>query len=103
MMKKKLKSCLIGVLFIGLAGVYFASRQIWLQSLPHDAMPACLPAIDVLIRYFPWTDVVSAFLWGSADCTEITWQWLGLSLPMWSVVYFISVFCATAVVYYRYR
>src|SRR3989338_192290 len=41
-------------LFFSLAGSYFASRQLWLQSLPPDQTPSCLPDLSVLLRYFPW-------------------------------------------------
>ena len=76
------------------AGFYFAARQLWLISLPHDQIPACVPGLTILIHYFPWKDVAHALFWGSGDCTEITWSWLGISLPMWSALYFIAVIIA---------
>ncbi|MDX1838708.1 disulfide bond formation protein B [Legionella taurinensis] len=76
------------------AGFYFAARQIWLQSLPPEQTPACLPGLDVLIRYFPWQDVVHALLLGAGDCAEITWSWLGLSMPAWSALYFFAMILA---------
>ncbi|HIF0345300.1 TPA: disulfide bond formation protein B, partial [Legionella pneumophila] len=39
---------------VACAGLYFSSRQLWLQSLPSDQAPACMPGLDVLIQYFPW-------------------------------------------------
>jgi len=80
---------------VALAGVYFAGRQLWLQSLPPDQLPSCLPGMDVLLRYFPWTDVLHALFFGAADCGEVTWQWLGLSMPGWSLLYFAGVLLAT--------
>jgi protein dithiol:quinone oxidoreductase len=79
-------------LLVALGGIYFACRQLWLQSLPADQLPACLPGLDVLLRYFPWRDVLHALIWGAADCGEITWQWLGISMPGWSGLYFGGVF-----------
>lgn len=76
---------------VALAGLYFAGRQVWLQSLPTDQLPACMPGMDVLMRYFPWRDIVHTLLFGAADCGEITWQWLGLSMPAWSVLYFAGL------------
>lgn len=75
-------------LFFATAGAYFAGRQLWLQSLPPDQTPACLPDLSVLIRYFPWQDVAQALFWGAGDCAEISWQWLGLSMPAWTLIYF---------------
>lgn len=81
-------------IIIAVAGLYFASRQLWLQSLPPDELPACLPGLDVLIRYFPWQDVLHALIWGAADCGEVHWQWLGLTMPAWCAIYFTSILIA---------
>lgn len=81
-------------MIIALAGLYFASRQLWLQSLPDNQIPACLPGLDVLIRYFPWQDIVHALIWGAGDCAEVSWQWLGLPMAAWSALYFIAMFFA---------
>lgn len=76
-------------LIAGLGGLYFAGRQIWLQMQGTEALGACLPGFDVLIHYFPWPDIIKAFLMGAADCGEVTWQWLGLSMAAWSALYFV--------------
>lgn len=76
-------------------GLFFALRQIWLQSLPPGSAPACMPDMSVLIHYFPWQDVLHAFIWGAGDCAQIPWQWLGLSLAGWSLVYFVVLALAT--------
>lgn len=95
---------LIGILqlLVGLSGVYFASRQLWLQSLPPDQMPACLPGLDVLIRYFPLKDVLHALFWGTADCGETSWTWLGFSMPAWSLFYFLSYLIMVFLLHLRF-
>ncbi len=75
-------------LLAGLGGLYFAGRQIWLQMQGTEELGACLPGFDVLIHYFPWPDIIKAFFIGAADCGEVTWQWLGLSMAAWSFLYF---------------
>ncbi|WP_028388240.1 disulfide bond formation protein B [Legionella fairfieldensis] len=82
---------------IALGGVFFATRQMWLQSLPANQTPACMPGLEVLIQYFPWQDVLRTLLWGTEDCAEISWQWLGLSMPAWSTLYFLGMLFATLV------
>lgn len=74
---------------VALLGFYFASRQLWLQSLPVTEAPSCLPGLDAMIYYFPLSVVLKAFFWGTTDCSEVTWRWLGLSMPIWAAVYFI--------------
>jgi disulfide bond formation protein DsbB len=86
------KGLLCAELIIGLAGLYFAGRQIWLQQPPIQDLPACLPGLDILLRYFPWSDILQAFFFGAADCHEVSWQWLGLSMAAWSSVYFLLFF-----------
>lgn len=81
---------LIFQLVIGIAGIYFSGRQLWLQTLPADQLPACLPGMNVLLQYFPWKDILHAMFLGAADCGEINWQWLGLSMPAWSALYFAT-------------
>lgn len=88
---------LLTQLALTLLGLYFGSRQLWLLSLPTDQVPACLPGLSVLIHYFPWHETVRALVWGSGNCTEIRWTWLGLSIPAWSVVYFAGVAIATVI------
>lgn len=86
---------------LALLGIYFAARQMWLMSLPSSEIPACLPGLSVLVHYFPWHETVRALVWGSGNCTEIRWTWLGLSIPAWSIVYFVCVAIATVMAYFR--
>lgn len=91
----------ISVLQIILAflGAIFAFRQLWLQSLPAGHAPACMPGLDIMIRYFPWKTVLQTLLWGSGDCAETTWRLLGISMAGWSAMYFIFMFLAGCVVF----
>jgi len=84
-----------GQIFFALSGIYFSGRQLWLQSLPADSAPACMPGIDVLIKYFPWQDILHALFWGAGDCAEVSWQWLGLSMPAWTFLYFFLMLTAS--------
>lgn len=81
-------------------GFFFATRQMWLQSLPADQAPMCMPGLDVLMRYFSWDVVLKALFWGTADCGEITWRWLGLSMPAWSALYFAALLLASGIVFW---
>ena len=75
---------------ISCAGLYFSLRQLWLQSLPPEKVPACMPGLDVLIHYFPWQSVARALFWGSGDCSEIS-RVLGVSMPVWAALYFFMM------------
>lgn len=82
-------------------GIYFSSRQLWLQSLPADQAGVCLPGLDMLVRYFTWHDIMKALLLGSGECGQITVTWLGLSMAAWSFGYFMMVLLLTVVVLWR--
>jgi protein dithiol:quinone oxidoreductase len=87
--------------FVACAGLFFALRQLWLQSLPPEAAPSCMPGLDILIRYFPWQDVARALFWGSGDCAEATWSFLNISMAGWAAVYFFLMAMAGLFLYYR--
>lgn len=89
--------------FIASAGLFFALRQLWLQSLPSGSAPACMPGLDILIHYFPWQDIVHALLWGSGDCAEAAWRFLGISLAGWSALYFLFIDLVLLFLYGRKR
>ena len=80
----------IGVL-IATAGGYFSSRQLYLQSLPADQVPACGPSIDFILNTFPLMEALQILLRGDGNCAEVAWRFLGLSIPAWTLVAFISL------------
>lgn len=90
-------------LIIAAAGLFFASRQLWLQSLPPNSVPACMPGMDILIRYFPWKTIVHTLLWGAGDCAEVAWSFWGISMAGWSAIYFLFIFMISGFLFWRTR
>lgn len=74
-------------LFSGV-GLALAGRQLWLQSLPADQVPACGPSVDYLLEVLPWFEVLTTAIQGTGDCAEVVWRFLGLSIPGWTAVFF---------------
>ncbi len=74
-----------------LFGLYFALRQLWLQSLPAHMEAVCLPGLELLVRYLPWRDLLKLMFLGSPACNEILWQAWGFSIAAWSALYFSVV------------
>lgn len=81
-------------LIIAGAGALFAARQIWLQALPKDQVPACGMGIGYMMETLPFTDVVRKVLEGSGECAEKGWVFLGLSIAGWTFVFFVSMIAA---------
>ena len=77
-------------------GGYFSIKQLRLQSLPEDKVPACGPPADYLFDAFSVSEAISMLLRGDGNCAEVQWQLLGLSMPGWVLVAFIG-FAAVAI------
>ena len=76
------------------AGAAFAARQIGLQALPKDQVPACGMGLDYMMSTLPFTDVIRRVLEGSGECAEKAWVFLGLSIAGWTFVFFASMIAA---------
>jgi len=76
---------------IALIGASVASRQLWLQSLPEDQVPACGPGIDYMLEVFPLLEVIEMAIRGTGDCAKVQWTLAGLSIPGWSLIAFLAI------------
>ena len=74
-----------------LTGAGIAGRQVWLQHLPADQVPACGPGLDYILDTFPMAQALKMILGGSGECAEVQWQFLGLSIAAWSLFCFIAL------------
>lgn len=74
-----------------LVGAGFSIRQLYLQSLPADQVPACGPDINYMFENFPLGEVLGAMTRGTGDCAAVAWSFLGLSIPGWALVGFAGV------------
>lgn len=83
----------LGMLF-ALAGGAVSARQVWLQSLPEDEVPACGPGIDYILDTFPFMDALRVMLVGDGNCAEVSWSLLGISIPGWTLIGFIVLLAA---------
>ena len=90
----------LGLLTSG-TGAGLSSRQLWLQSLPADQVPACGPSLDYLVDVFPLTQVLSMVLEGDGDCAEVVWRFLGVSIPGWTLVGFLVLIVICTFVFLR--
>ena len=80
-----------------MVGGGFSIRQLWLQSLPADQVPACGPDLQYMLEVFPLSDVLIAMTSGTGDCAEVAWSFLGLSIPAWTLVGFFILFASCAI------
>ena len=78
-----------------MAGGATAIRQIWLQNMPADELPSCLPSLEYMMDALPFQEIARLVLHGTAECAEVGWTLMGLSIPEWTLLAFIAmvVFC----------
>ncbi|MDU9396440.1 disulfide bond formation protein B [Pseudomonas sp. zfem003] len=75
-------------LLFAAGGAATAGRQVWLQGVPADQLPACLPSLEFMMEALPFQEIVKLMLHGTADCAEVTWTLFGMSIPEWSLLAF---------------
>jgi disulfide bond formation protein DsbB len=77
-------AALIGLAALTTVGV--AARHLYVQSLPPGAVPSCGAPLNVMLQFQPLTEVVRKVLVGGAECQEISWRFLGLTMPGWVLI-----------------
>jgi disulfide bond formation protein DsbB len=88
-----------GLFILGaLAGTAIAGRHVWLQSLPPNLVPDCGMGLNYMLETLPFFEVLSEVFYGSGECADINWAFLGLSMPSWSLLWYIGLAIATIVV-----
>ena len=73
------------------AGAALATRQVWLQALPKDQVPACGMGLSYMLDTLPFIDVLRRVLEGSGECAEKGWVFLGLSIAGWTLAFFFTI------------
>jgi disulfide bond formation protein DsbB len=81
---RRIYAALIGLTAAG--GIGVAARHVWLQNLPPDAVPACGPGLDTILERFPLSEALALVFAGSGECADVSWRFLGLSMPAWVLI-----------------
>jgi protein dithiol:quinone oxidoreductase len=76
------------LLFAG-AGLAAAARQVYLQTLPPDQLPPCAPNLSYILEKLSWIDAFKFLTRGSADCVQVKWTLLSLTIPEWTLGFFL--------------
>lgn len=69
-------------------GIGIAGRHVWIQLNP-PPMPACGAPLSFMRETMSTPDVIRKVLTGTGDCGTVDWTFLGLSMPMWSLAWFV--------------
>ena len=77
------------LLVIACVGAAIAGRQVWLQHLPANQVPACGPGLQYMLEQFPLGQALQKILAGSGECAEAGWRFIGLTIADWSLLWFV--------------
>ncbi|MBT8058624.1 MAG: disulfide bond formation protein B [Xanthomonadales bacterium] len=86
------------VILGGATGMAIAGRHLWLQSLPADQVPDCGMGLNYMLDTMPFLQVLQEVFYGSGECAEVYWRFLGLSMPGWTFVWYLVFTIGTIVV-----
>ena len=84
-------------------GAAIAARHVWLQSLPPDQVPACGPGLSYMLEQFTLMRMLEKVLAGSGECAEAGWRFLGLTIPGWSLLWFVLLGAFVILLAWRVR
>ena len=82
----RIYSFMIGI--SSLAGALVAIRQVWLEYSPNRAA-SCHVAANALLSHLPQVDFVNDYLLKAPDCATDIWKLFGLSMPTYSIIFFV--------------
>ncbi len=79
----------------GIWGLITAGRHLWLQHLPPDQVPECGPGFAFMVEYFSWAEAIREAFVGAGECAEVDWAFLGLSMPAWTLIWYVVLMIIT--------
>lgn len=82
-------------------GAAIAGRHLWLQSLPPGEAPACGPSLGYMFDTFPLGEAIELLLKGDGNCAEVSWSFLGITMPGWALVWFVAIILLAFVLLFR--
>jgi disulfide bond formation protein DsbB len=83
----------VGLLF-AVGGAIAAGWQVWLQHQPIGTAETCVPGLDYLFAMLPTYKAIAVIFSSPANCAEVTWRLWGVSMPGWSLFFFIILILA---------
>ena len=57
--------------------------------------------LNYMLETLPFTEVLAEVFHGSGECAEVAWSFLGLSMPNWSLLWYIGLTVMTLLVVFK--
>ncbi|RMH89531.1 disulfide bond formation protein B [Lysobacter pythonis] len=68
-------------------GGMIAGRHVWVQLYPPE-ISNCGAGMGFVAEMQGWPGAIRKVLTAGGDCSNIDWTFLGLTMPMWSLIWF---------------
>lgn len=90
----------LGIVF-AIIGGGISARHVWIQNLPEDDVPGCGPGLSYMFETRPVFDALTLLFQGDGHCADVNWTFLGLSIPAWTFVCFVSIAITFGLLFYK--
>lgn len=78
-------------LLTSLGGTTAAWRQVLLQSDSLHNLAHCVPGPEEMFSSLPWLCALIRMFNDNTDCAELSWTLFDLSIPEWSLLFFVGM------------
>lgn len=94
----------LGLLFTSASsvfGAWVANHHVTIQNLPADEVPVCGPGLEYMIETLPPSELITTILKGDGSCADVSWLFLGLTMPQWMLVVFLGFLVVSVIAVVR--
>jgi len=95
-----LKVYAVIVALLAATGIGVSIRHSYLQHFP-PKIESCGADLDFLLNTLPLAQALPRIFQGTGSCSKVDWSFLGLSIPEWALLSFLSF--AVAVLWVAFR
>jgi disulfide bond formation protein DsbB len=79
------------IIAFSLMGGLAAARHVWLTHQPPGTVSSCSPTLEYMLQNLPFMQAVKLLLTGSGDCARVTYRLMDLSIPEWTLLFFMAL------------
>jgi len=76
-------------------GAGIAGYHLWVQHIGPDPTAGCTPGWNYWVENFSyrqaWVKTLQNAFTGHADCADVNWSFLGLSMPAWTLAWYVGL------------
>lgn len=99
---RRVVSSLVGLWALAGAGV--AVWHLRMQNLPPSEVPSCASMdLGYMLNAFPFQKVIEKVFTSSGECAVVDWTFLGVSMPGWTLLWYLILGIAAIWAGWRHR